>query len=173
MSLKLEHPLKLNKPAGSYWLDRDTAKKTVSMLRPFLLQAMTVSEIGESGFLYIVIMDPAITSSESTFEEAILYEHSIGDPARWDADYKLFAQAKAKISWVTGSDSHTVQEHKPYLLKRGDTILWGSAVIDGIVVGVSGANPWYDEAIASTIASWLKAAAHGRSRAKSKELFLT
>jgi hypothetical protein len=41
---------------------------------------------------------------------------------------------------------------RPHLLQSGDTTLWGSAVIDGIVVATSGAQPWYDEAFSALVA---------------------
>jgi len=36
-------------------------------------------------------------------------------------------------------------------------VLWGSVCLDGIVVGVSGAHPWWDEAFATAIAANLRA----------------
>jgi hypothetical protein len=104
-------------------------------------------------------MDPVRAPDNASFEEAILYEHAVGDREKWDADYAGFARAKAKVAWRTGLDSHLVQELRPQLLRAGDTVLWGSAVVDGIVVGVSGANPWYDEAFAGTVAMCLRAIA--------------
>jgi hypothetical protein len=51
--------------------------------------------------------------------------------------------------------------------------LWGSAVVDGIVVGVSGANPWYDEAFAGTVAMCLRAIAKADAIAQRRQaLFL-
>jgi hypothetical protein len=134
---------------------------------------MQHKEVGESGFLYIVVMDPVRTPDNASFEEAILYEHAVGDREKWDADYAGFARAKAKLAWRTGLDSHLVQELRPQLLRAGDTVLWGSAVVDGIVVGVSGANPWYDEAFAGTVAMCLRAIAKADAIAQRRQaLFL-
>ena len=48
-------------------------------------------------------------------------------------------------------------------------MLWGSVVLEGIVVSASGAYPWYDEAIAGTIAMWLRAIAKaGREGGRDK-----
>ena len=111
-------------------------------------------------------MDPARGPGQWSFEDAILHEHSVGDRARWDADYAGFARAKARLAWRTGMDSQVVQARFPHLLEQGDTLLWGSVARDGIVVGVSGANAWYDEAFAGAIALCLRAVAHGaRERA--------
>lgn len=158
---------------ASYFVDRATAEKAVHLALPMIREAMTLKEVGESGFLYIVVMDPLRTPAVSSFEDAVLYEHAIGERERWDADYRGFACAKAKLAWRHGMDSHLVQELRPQLLAAGDTVLWGSVALDGIVVGVSGANPWYDEAFAGTIAMCLRALAKAGATAQRRgALFL-
>jgi len=123
---------------------------------------MSVESICGSGFLYIVVMDPALTPADACFEDAVLLEHAVGDCTRWDADYAAFARAKARVSWRSGQDSHRVQTSQPHGLREGDSLLWGSVWLDGIVVAVSGAHPWYDEAFAMCIAANLRAIAKGR-----------
>jgi hypothetical protein len=158
---------------SSYLINRHAAEKAVGMAMPLIEAAMKHKEVGESGFLYIVVMDPLRKPEQCDFEEAILYEHAVGDRNRWDADYAGFARAKARVAWRTGMDSHVVQELYPHLLAPGDTVLWGTAIVDGIVVGVSGANPWYDEAFAGTIAMCLRAIAKaGVVQARKEGLFL-
>ena len=110
-----------------------------------------------SGFLYVVIMDPGSSINTCRFEDAVLFEHAVGDPSHWDADYATFARAKARLSWTYGLDGHLLQTHRAHLLRAGDTLLWGGVCLDGITVGVSGAHPWYDEAFATTIAAYLRA----------------
>lgn len=160
-------------PSGSFFINRETAEKAVNMAVPLINEAMKLKEVGESGFLYIVIMNPTLTPAHTDFESAILYEHAIGDRSKWDADYAGFALAKARVAWRTGMDGHKVQELQPYMLTARDTVLWGSIVLDGIVVSVSGANPWYDEAFAGTVAMLLRACAKaGIHAARGKGLFL-
>jgi len=160
--------------SGSYFVDRAAAEKAVGMSLPLIREAMQHKEVGESGFLYIVVMDPVRMPDNASFEESILYEHAVGDREKWDADYAGFARAKARLAWRTGLDSHLVQELRPQLLRAGDTLLWGSAVVDGIVVGVSGANPWYDEAFAGTVAMCLRAIAKADAIAQRRQaLFLS
>ena len=146
----------------SFLLDRATAQQAVSLVAPMLEQARQNKAIGESGFLHAVIVDPARQPGDCNFEQAILCEHSAGDRAKWDADYAAFARAKAKLAWRTGMSSEMAQMRYPHLLVEGDTLLWGSVNLDGIVVGVSGANPWYDEAFAGALAYCLRAAARAR-----------
>ncbi|SNS99194.1 hypothetical protein SAMN06265795_11154 [Noviherbaspirillum humi] len=157
----------------SYFLTPATAAKAVELALPMINAAMDSQVAGESGFLYIVIMKPGFTPANSSFEDAILYEHAVGDREKWDADYGAFARAKARVAWKTGLDGHVVQELKPHLLQEGDTTLWGSIVLDDIVVGVSGAHPWYDEAFAGSVAMCLRALAKaGIAKERTKTLFL-
>ncbi len=159
--------------SGSYFIDRAAAEKAVAMCLPLIQEAMQHKEVGESGFLYLVVMDPLLGPANSSFEEAILYEHAVGDREKWDADYAAFAHAKARVAWRTGMDGHMVQELRPHMLTARDTVLWGSVVVDGIVVSCSGANPWYDEAFAGTVAMWLRALAKGGIAAeRERHLFL-
>ncbi|HYG43773.1 MAG TPA: hypothetical protein VEA17_12705 [Bordetella sp.] len=150
---------------GAAYACRDAAARAVAMVMPMIAVAMKDPRVGESGFLHIVVMDPAATSMGHAFEDAILYEESVGDRAAWDADYAAYARAKASISWRTGMDSHAVCETRPHLLRPADGTVWGSVCVDGIVVGVSGANPWYDEAFAGAIAHTFKAIAKARRQA--------
>ena len=119
-------------------------------------------EVCGSGFLYIVVMDPALQPGEIPFGDAVLAEHAIGDRTRWDADYAGFARAKARVSWLAACGSHEVQSLRSHTLRHGDSVLWGSVCLDGIVVGVSGAHPWWDEAFATAVAANLRAIAKQR-----------
>lgn len=159
--------------SGSYFIDRAAAEIAVNMSLPLIHEAMKRKEVGESGFLYIVVMDPLLGPTNSSFEEAILYEHAVGDREKWDADYAAFARAKARVAWRTGMDGHMVQELRPQMLTARDTVLWGSVVVDGIVVSCSGANAWYDEAFAGTVAMCLRALAKaGIVEERGRHLFL-
>jgi hypothetical protein len=150
---------------ASRFADVDSAQRAVEMALPMLQASLRDTTVGESGFLHVVVMDPGLTPADCTFEEAVLYEYSIPGSESWDADYGAFARDKARLSWRTGMASQHMQSCHPHRLRRDDTLLGGSAVIDGIVVAVSGANPWFDEAFAGTIACLLRAFAYARLRA--------
>src|SRR5690606_8060378 len=135
-----------------HFLTREKAEAAVRMTLPMISEAMKNPAVGDSGFFYLVVMNPLARPGTCTFEQAILYEHSIGDRAKWDADYAGFARAKAKVAWESGIDSHAVQALRPWMLNSGDTTLWGSVVVDGIVVAGSGLQAWYDEAFAGAVA---------------------
>lgn len=151
---------------GSWFADVAAARKAVDMVLPLIDAAMKDSAVGESGFLHIVIMDPALAWGAAPFEQSILLEHSVGDRQRWDADYARFARDKARVCWRTGRDGHSVRVVSPHLLKGRDCGVWGGVCVDGIVVGVSGANPWYDEAFAGCVAHCLKAVSKSKALAQ-------
>lgn len=151
-----------SKPLGSVFANADAARQALAMALPMIEPQMSDKSVCGSGFLYIVVMDPAQQPGQVRFEDAVLLEHAVGDRSRWDADYAAFARAKAKASWEHGVSGHALQALQPYRLREGDSLLWGAVCLEGIVVGVSGAHPYYDEAFATTIAACLKAVAKHR-----------
>lgn len=150
---------------GSHFADADAARQAITMALPMIEQAMKDPDVCGSGFLYIVVMDPAIGPTDADFADAVLVEHAIGDRSKWDADYAGFARAKARLSWQHGASAHEVQTGRTHALRHGDSVLWGSVCLDGIVVGVSGAHPHFDEAFATVVAANLKAIAKQRHHA--------
>jgi hypothetical protein len=144
-------------PGGSYYATAERAKLAVELSRPMIEAWRKNRDIVGSGFVYVVIMDPALHPGDCAFEDAILYEAAFGDPTTWDAAYDQFAREKARLSWEHGLDGRKIQTERPYALKQGDSLLCGGICLDGIVVAASGAFPWFDEALAGSIALWLKA----------------
>lgn len=134
------------------------AQEALDKVLPMMEAAVRDPDVCGTGFLSVVILDPAHGWPRAEFSDALLLEHHIGDQARWDADYGAFARAKAKLSWQSGQDSRAVQA-SPHRLRQGDSLLWGAVNFDGIVVGVSGAEPWYDEAFALAVAAMLRSLA--------------
>ena len=106
--------------------------------------------------MHIVCLHPNTPYSENT-KLPILFDYSIGNPEdweRWDGkSYQDFAQAKARISWRTGMSSREVVMCHPHLLAKGDTILWGSSILNGVIVAVSGVQPYFDEMFATMTAA--------------------
>ncbi|ASC66428.1 hypothetical protein B9P52_20095 [Achromobacter denitrificans] len=148
-------------PLAAYW-ERDAAAQALRLARPMLEAARTDTRVGESGFFHVVVMNPLARPGVCDFPAAILYEESIGDPEKWDADYGAYARGKARLSWRTGRSGHEILALQPHLLHAKDTRIGGGVSIDGIVVAVSGANPWFDEAFAAAIAHLFKAVVRGR-----------
>ena len=153
----------------SCYANAEAAAQAVELALPMIEAAMRDPAICGSGFLYIVVMDPALRpGGPAAFGEAVLFEHAIGDCRRWDADYAGFARAKARLSWEAGADSHLLQQSRPHGLREGDSLLWGSVHLDGIVVAVSGAEACFDEAFATCIAANLRALAKQRHAADTR-----
>jgi hypothetical protein len=135
-----------NPAAGPRTIDRALAERAVAMALPLIESAMRDPGFGDSGFLHVVIMDPDANGEETPFEQAILHEHSVGDRAKWDADYAAFARGKARESWTRRADNPK-----------------GAVCVDGIVVGASGAFEPFDQAYAGAVAMCLRALARHRS----------
>ena len=114
--------------------------------------------------LHVVVLNPCVPFAEGV-DLPILFEHSIGKRsnwAEWDGkSFDDFARAKATMSWRTGKSSREVVLTMPQMLISGDTSLWGSAVIDGVICGVSGVQPYFDEMFARmTCAAMIGEASH-------------
>lgn len=154
---------------GSYFADRAAAQRAVQMALPMIEPAMREPGVCGSGFLVIVVMDPGLQPGECPFDDAVLLEHSIGDRAKWDADYAAFARGKARLSWQHRTGSAELQAARAHALREGESMLWGSVCLDGIVVGVSGAEAWWDEAFATAVAANLRAIAKERHAALLKD----
>jgi len=155
--------MRISMSCVSALVDRKLAVRAVGMALPLIEAAMADPELNDNRFLYLVVMDPAVRPRQCTgdaaFQQAILYEHSVGDSTQWDADYATFARAKARAGWISGCDAYADQSAQPYLLQADDFKLLRGNSLDHIVVGVSGMRPCYDEAIASVIAACMKALA--------------
>jgi hypothetical protein len=147
-----------NSRSSGLYAGKETAEEALRLALPLLERAVSDASMGQSGVLHVVLMDPSRHPGSCPFEEAILLEHSVGkDRSAWDADYAWYARAKAKVSWRTQRDGHAVRALSPHLLRHDDTPLWGSVALDGIVVGVSGAEAAYDEALAGVVALLFRA----------------
>jgi len=133
------------------FLDKSTALRAIALLEPLINQMMKARSVKRED-LHIVILDP--------IDGLLLYEYSLGDPDRWEHPYHEIARSKALIAWRTKADTITVQTHAPWKYlpsKVGETPYGGGIYRDGIVVGVSGVEWWFDQMFAEMIAAALKA----------------
>ena len=142
---------------GSFLLTVGMVEKAVNMVSPAIMAAMDNDTL-KGHDLHIVVMDPGLRPHDvADAHEAILYERSFGVPANWTCPYNDFARAKAFASWRTGLPTSTIRQTMPYLLKEIDTLYYGSAVLDGIVVGTSGVQEWFDEWVSYLVAATCRA----------------
>lgn len=144
----------------SRFVTPELARAAVALQLPAIEAALRRPEISGLGVLHLVVMDPARPSSAGgAFDDALLFEQSIGDRARWDVDYAAYARDKARLSWRHARDSRRLQLLEPHRLLEGDSLLWGGVWLDGIVVAASGAQAIWDETFALGVAASLRALA--------------
>lgn len=136
-------------------LTQAIAIEALGLLKPVFEAAVKDKQVCGAGALAVVVLDVAPTRPGLDCRESILLEEGFGDRQAWDVDYFAYARAKARLSWSSGRDSRAMQA-SPHLLKPGDTLLAGGVNLEGVVVGVSGAHPWYDEAFALSMAAMLR-----------------
>lgn len=148
---------------SSFLLTKELAERAVGLVIPTIKSCIEYAVFKRSD-LHIVVLDPtipfAIAQGGSAIELPVIYEWSYGDLSKWEHPYHLIARSKAMISWRTGLPTHQVQQRMPYLLMggpRGDTVYWGSAVLEGIIVAASGVQPWFDEMISYQVAAACRA----------------
>lgn len=147
----------------SRYADAEAARAAVLLALPSIEQTLQRSGVSALKVLHLVVLDPAACPGSAGFDDALLYEHSVGDREQWDADYAAFARDKALLSWRHQMDSRKVVQLQPHRLSHEDTVLWGGVWLDGIVVAASGALPAWDETFSLLVAAHLRAIALERS----------
>lgn len=145
-------------------MTRELVEQAVEVVE-FSIRRTMRAGIANRHDLHIVVMNPAVQySSDSQFEDAIYYEHSIGDPSKWPYPFDEIARGKAALSWRTGMPSHHVQQFASHLYLDGDVRHGGSTILDGIVVACSGVQGHFDRMFAEWIASAIRGMSVDRMR---------
>ncbi len=140
----------------SYFLTEEVASKAVALVVDGLIEPMMQRDEVRRPHLHIVVLDPTITLAGGyTFEDAILYEWSIGPTGDWQHPYREIARKKAEQTWRTGLPSRVVQQLAPHLYVEEDTLFAGSVNHLGIIVACSGVEDYFDEGFAMAIAAML------------------
>jgi len=147
----------------SYFLTRDIAGHAVHLVRPAIERCMHTVLEGQKNILFkrdhlaIVILNPTIEynrAMENSVGEPslpVLHQVEFGDSNNWEHPYLKIAQSKARVTWRTGFQRRDVL-NAPHLLREGDTPFYGSVIREGLVVAVSGVQPYFDEMIAGWVA---------------------
>lgn len=134
----------------SFFGRQDAAFEAIDDMMPAIQANM--QKLDKTG-LHIVFLDPlAVWTPTASFDTAILAEKSIGKSS-WDQNYDVYALDKARLSWQHNKPSRQVIEDEPELLKEGDVLFAGSAVLGKIVVAISGLPSALDEAFSLAIAA--------------------
>lgn|GEM_PF-1605020 len=133
--------------------------RALDALGPMLDVLLADASISGEHAMHLVVMDPAADPATTPFDEAILAERSFGDAARWQADYAWYAREKTRLAWREQMSLRTLFAQHPARLRDGDIRVEGAVRSGRWVVGASGAQAWYDHAIATIAIALLEAAA--------------
>ena len=117
-------------------------------LAPMLDKLLADRSISGESAMHVVVMDPAADPGTS-FEDAILVERSFGDAASWQADYAGYARAKTRLAWREQMTMRTLFAEHAERLRDDDIDVEGAVRSGRWIVGASGAQAWYDHAIAT------------------------
>ncbi|WP_070971266.1 hypothetical protein [Vibrio sonorensis] len=128
---------------------RSIASDAVKLVRPSIDQLFTITNRQQ---LHIVIMNPCLKPWEASFEQAVLYQTSIGNPSEWTIPFDEYALEKAKQAWRDNKPNIVKQVIHPSSLCQSDLLFYGSFVYGDIVVACSGVEQWFDMLISGWIA---------------------
>ncbi|MDC7219125.1 MAG: hypothetical protein PQJ59_04230 [Spirochaetales bacterium] len=129
---------------------KNIAEQAYELLEPSIKKLL--KEKAKREDMHIVVMNPAVKPWEASFEEAILAEFSLTDKSGWANPYDDLARGKAKQAWRDGKSN--VHKHliAPATLKTGDVAFYGSFEHEGVIVGASGVEGWYDVLVCGLMA---------------------
>lgn len=105
-------------------------------------------------------------SVELFHEKAILLVERVGDHTTWLLPYDSIAISKAQVTLRHGKPTRDVPLEEREV---GDTLFFGSAIVENIIVAVSGFNPNLDEMFARIIAELIRGFALVRQTSCFKE----
>lgn len=138
----------------SHLLTQEVARQAVGFVLP-ALQPLIEGGTFKCGDLHIVIANPSVAAGSMTesqwYEGGILYEHSVGERSAWQFPFDKIARSKCHLSWRYVMPTQVLQALAPHLLNAGDTVYYGSAVRDGLVVACSGVQPFYDQMVSAWV----------------------
>ena len=153
------------------------AEDAFAIVRPAIVAAME-GGVTDRRALAVVItatrdINPWKEASEAGFRDACHLITSIGDLSQSAFPNLEIALKKAELSARHG---RSTSQLPPQYLAEGDTIFWGSAVLDGIVVACAGLEERLDEMfshwIAATVQACAKSEVQGRRSSLRDESFL-
>lgn len=150
----------------SHLLTRDVAQRAVEFVLPAIARLIE-TKVLRRGDLHIVVANPTFRSDADEEdhlpgagsvsvrrlwnEKGILYEHSLGDRSLWQFPFDKIARSKCYLSWYYNMPTQVLQTRAPHLLRVGETVYYGSAVSDGLVVACSGVQPYFDQMISGWV----------------------
>jgi hypothetical protein len=137
---------------------RALVDRAVSMLRPLIESIIDDQSASFDRALHIVVMDP-MTRPGAAFGEAVLASYDFGNSGKVPVDYAHYARDKARHSFREHADTSELRDRLTGVHVDGERPLIGGVYRNGWTIGVSGAQPWVDEAIGNMLGDLLRALA--------------
>jgi hypothetical protein len=134
-------------------------KKAINCVKPIITDAAR-NGILVRGTVHIVIVNPRLTPGAMELDTVggwiaaggIMHEETVRNGRIGDVEkYITIARLMAYLSWHDGRTTSEVQSPKR-LYELGDSIDCGSAIIQGLVVGTNGVQPFFNDAISYMVA---------------------
>jgi hypothetical protein len=135
----------------------DAVLRSLDTLAPMLDRLLADAAVSSEHAMHLVVMDPDADAA-TPFDDAVLVERSFGDTATWQADYAWYARAKTRLAWRERMSLRTLFAQRPERLRADDIRVEGAVRIGRWTVGASGAQAWYDHAIATSASALFDAA---------------
>src|SRR5688572_17089605 len=132
----------------SYLLDEDRVKQAVSIVSPAISAMMAAGQVKRS-VLAVFIVDPASILCRSGVRP--LYSTVIGDKENGERNYAELAERKARLAARTRMSTTEVRYHASHLYDGDDPPIEGGVYVDGLAIGCSGVEPWFDHMFAMWI----------------------
>ena len=107
--------------------------------------------------LAIRVLDPA-----SPDKPVVLYEEDFGTPHEWEYDFGSIALRKAIMCQREKCDSEVVINERPHCLREDDPPYAGGVYVQGLAIGCSGVEGYFDQMFARWIAAGCRAVATHR-----------
>ncbi len=120
----------------SFLLTQEAASDALDMVLSQVRRLINEGVFGERIHLHVVIGKPTVPFMEANQDwwnqNGILWEGSIGDRELWKRDYQSIARSKCFLTWQWQKPTREIPAS---VLRVGDTIYYGSAILDNIPVG--------------------------------------
>jgi hypothetical protein len=144
----------------------DAVERCLDALAPMLDRLLDDAAVSGEHAMHLVVMNPDADPS-MPFDDAILVERSFGDAASWQADYAWYARAKTRLAWRERMSLRTLFAEHPERLRDDDIRVEGAVRSGRWIVGASGAQAWYDHAIATSAIALFDAATEQAQKSES------
>lgn len=119
--------------------------------------------------MHVVVMKPGSDPTTRAFDDSVLIERSYGNPSAWQADYAWYAREKTRLAWRERTSLRALFADHPERVRDGDIRVEGAVRKDRWVVGASGAQAWYDHAVATMAIALIEAAIAQRTHLAAAE----